>query len=74
MKENRFDLIINGIGYIAIIDGNYYITDEDLDVYVKTDKETFKKKLDGLKWIETGWCKELKEDYHRMIEMVNKEG
>lgn len=64
----RFSLFINGGESFRIDNGDYYVS--DYDCLKKVTKQEFVKELKKCDWILTGWNKELKNDYIKMLELV----
>lgn len=73
------NLFINGISDFAIEETpngtNYFVSDSYLTnnpfgVFISTTKEVFEENLRKVDWILTGWNKELRQDYLKMIEYV----
>lgn len=66
----RFSLFIGGGENFRIENGDYYVCDYDYDCMKKVTKQEFVEKLKKCDWILTGWNKDLKNDYIKMLELV----
>lgn len=64
----RFSLFINGGENFRIENGEYFVS--DWDVLKKVTKQEFVNELKKCDWILQGWNKELKNDYIKMLKMV----
>lgn len=64
----RFSLFINGGENFRIENGKYFVS--DWDVLKKVSKQEFVNELKKCDWILQGWNKELKNDYIKMLNMV----
>lgn len=71
----RKDLMMNGVGVMAIIDGKYYITDKEWECYIGCTREEFIEELKKMSWVcLTSWDKELKKDYLELVEYCKEIG
>lgn len=68
----RISLSINGGENFRIENGEYFVSvwDGDWDFMKKVTKTEFVEELKKCDWILTGWNKDLKNDYIKMLELV----
>lgn len=64
----KISLFINGGENFRIENGEYFVS--DWDVLKKVSKQEFVNELKKCDWILDGWNKELKNDYIKMLKMV----
>ena len=64
----KISLFINGGENFRIENGEYFVS--DWDVLKKVSKQEFVNELKKCDWILRGWNKELKNDYIKMLKMV----
>lgn len=64
----KISLFINGGENFRIENGEYFVS--DWDVLKKVTKQEFVNELKKCDWILKGWNKELKNDYIKMLNMV----
>lgn len=64
----KISLFINGGENFRIENGEFFIS--DWDVLKKVTKQEFVNELKKCDWILQGWNKELKNDYIKMLKMV----
>lgn len=64
----KISLFINGGENFRIENGEYFVS--DWDVLKKVSKQEFVNELKKCDWILQGWNKELKNDYIKMLKMV----
>lgn len=64
----KISLFINGGENFRIENGEYFVS--DWDVLKKVTKQEFVNELKKCDWILQGWNKELKNDYIKMLKMV----
>lgn len=64
----KMSLFINGGENFRIENGEYFVS--DWDVLKKVSKQEFVNELKKCDWILDGWNKELKNDYTKMLKMV----
>ena len=71
----RKELMINGMGVIAIIDNKFYITNDvpGYECYIEVNKNKFIEELKQLSWVcLTSWDKELKQQYLEFVDYVKE--
>lgn len=64
----KISLFINGGENFRIENGEFFVS--DWDVLKKVTKQEFVNELKKCNWILKGWNKELKNDYIKMLKMV----
>ena len=64
----KISLFINGGENFRIENGEYFVS--AWDVLKKVSKQEFVNELKKCDWILQGWNKELKNDYIKMLKMV----
>jgi len=65
----RKELFMNGVGIMAIIDGKYYIEDEEWGCYKGCNRNEFIEELKQISWVcLTSWNKQLRNEY---LDLVN---
>lgn len=64
----KISLFINGGENFRIENGEFFVS--DWDVLKKVSKQEFVNELKKCDWILQGWNKELKNDYIKMLKMV----
>ena len=64
----KMSLFINGGENFRIENGEFFVS--DWDVLKKVSKQEFVNELKKCDWILQGWNKELKNDYIKMLKMV----
>ena len=64
----KISLFINGGENFRIENGEFFVS--DWDVLKKVSKQEFANELKKCDWILQGWNKELKNDYIKMLKMV----
>lgn len=64
----KISLFINGGENFRIENGEFFVS--DWDVLKKVSKQEFVDELKKCDWILQGWNKELKNDYIKMLNMV----
>lgn len=64
----KISLFINGGENFRIENGEFFVS--DWDVLKKVSKQEFVNELKKCDWILQGWNKELKNDYIKMLNMV----
>lgn len=64
----KISLFINGGENFRIENGEFFVS--DWDVLKKVTKQEFVNELKKCDWILKGWNKELKNDYIKMLKMV----
>ncbi len=64
----KISLFINGGENFRIENGEFFVS--DWDVLKKVTKQEFVNELKKCDWILDGWNKELKNDYIKMLKMV----
>lgn len=64
----KMSLFINGGENFRIENGEFFVS--DWDVLKKVTKQEFVNELKKCDWILKGWNKELKNDYIKMLKMV----
>lgn len=64
----KMSLFINGGENFRIENGEFFVS--DWDVLKKVTKQEFVNELKKCDWILKGWNKELKNDYIKMLNMV----
>lgn len=68
----KMSLFINGGENFRIENGEFFVSDwdGDWDIMKKVTKQEFINELKKCDWILDGWNKELKNDYIKMLKMV----
>ena len=65
----RKDLMSNGVGIMAIIDGKFYVEDETWGCYVGCSKDEFIKQLKDISYaFLTSWNEDTRKEY---VDFVN---
>ena len=64
----KISLFINGGENFRIENGEFFVS--DWDVLKKVTKQEFVNELKKCNWILKGWHKEIKNDYIKMLKMV----
>ena len=71
----RKSLFMNGVEIMAIIDGRFYIPNDEYgwECLVECTKNQFIEKLKQMSWVcLTTWCKELKQEYLDLVDYTNQ--
>lgn len=67
------ELMMNGVGVMAIIDNKFYIVDEKWECYKECSKNDFIEELKKMSWVcLTTWDEELKKDYLDLVNYVKE--
>lgn len=70
----RKELMMNGVGIIAVIDNKFHITNDmpGYECYIEVDKNRFIEELKKLSWVcLTSWDIELRKQYLELVDYVN---
>ena len=69
----RKDLMMNGVGVMAIIDNKFYIENEEWGCYKECSKNDFIEELKKMSWVcLTTWDEDLKKDYLNLVNYVKE--
>lgn len=68
----RKELMMNGVGVMAIIDNKFYIEDEQWGCYKGCSKNEFIEELKKMSWVcLTSWDEELKNSYLDLVKYTH---
>lgn len=69
------ELMFNGVGILKIENGNFYIVDEDFEVYKKVTKNDFIKEMNKYAYVcLTCWDKEIRKKYLDFVDYCKEIG
>ena len=71
----RKELMMNGVGVMAIIDNKFYITNDEYgyECYIEVNKNMFIEELKKMSWVcLTSWDKQLRQDYLDLVDYVKE--
>lgn len=67
------ELMFNGMGILKVEDGNYYIVDEEFEVYKKVTREDFIKDMNKYAYVcLTSWDKQSRQNYLDLVDYVER--
>ena len=71
----RKELMMNGVGVMAIIDNKFYITNDEYgyECYIEVDKNRFIEELKKMSFVcLTSWDDKLRQDYLDLVDYVGE--